>query len=207
MRIMVLSGLVCTLLIAGCAAPIKEQRRAGFLTDYSKLEKVDEERYLYVSDRLGEYDKFYIAPVTMLAKPSKENGSFSDEEIDKLKAYIVEAMTKALTKGDDGYEVVGEPGPGVAQYRLAITALDQTVGALNFSIYTKITGAGLGGMAMEMETVDSLTGEQLGAGVRWGNGSRVLRAGMTKTGDAKILIKRWSKDAREEIDRLHGRGD
>lgn len=205
MRTIVLAGLACMLFLGGCAAPVKEQRQSGFLSDYKQLEKVDEERYLYVSDRLGQYDKFTIAPVVMLAELTEKNGTFTEEEIEKLKVYIVEALSKALTKGDDGYEVVDEPGPGVALYRLAITALDQTVGVLNFSIYTKITGAGLGGMAMEMETVDSVTGEQLAAGVRWGNGSRVLRAGMTKAGDAKILIKRWSKDEREEIDRLHGR--
>jgi len=82
--------------------------------------------------------------------------------------------------------------------------VDDTIGALNISIYTKITGAGLGGAAMEGEMVDSMTGEQIAAASRWGSGSRILRAGFTHTGDAKILMDRWAKDLRKSIDEAHG---
>ena len=45
---------------------------------------------------------------------------------------------------------------------------------------------------MEGELVDSVTGEQIGAVIRWGSGSRILRAGFTHIGDAKIVINRWA---------------
>jgi len=76
---------------------------------------------------------------------------------------------------------------------------------LNLTIYTKITGAGLGGAAMEGELVDSMTGEQLAAVSQWGSGSRILRAGFSHTGDAKILMDRWAKALRKMIDEAHGR--
>ena len=57
---------------------------------------------------------------------------------------------------------------------------------------------------MEGEVVDSVTGEQIAAVIRWGSGSRLLRAGFTHTGDAKILMNRWAKDLRERIDEEHG---
>jgi hypothetical protein len=76
---------------------------------------------------------------------------------------------------------------------------------MNVTIYTKITGIGLGGIAGEGELVDSITGEQLAASIRWGSGSRILRAGFRHTGDAEILICRWSKQLREELDAAHGR--
>jgi len=112
-------------------------------------------------------------------------------------------MREALIE-DNRYQVVEVPGPGTATIRLGITDVDDTIGVLNISIYTKITGAGLGGAAMEGEVIDSVTGEQIGAAIRWGSGSRFLRAGFTHTGDAKILIDRWAKGLRERIDKGHG---
>lgn len=117
---------------------------------------------------------------------------------------MIVRLTERLTE-DDGYEVVSEPGPGVAKFRIGITDVDASIAALNISIYTKITGIGLGGIAAEGEIVDSVTGEQLAAAIRWGGGSRVLRAGLTKLGDAKIVIDRWARDIRERIDAAHDR--
>jgi len=113
-------------------------------------------------------------------------------------------VRKALIE-DDGYQVVEVPGPGTATIRIGITDVDDTIGALNVTIYTKITGAGLGGAAMEGEILDSVTGEQIGAVIRWGSGSRIFRAGFTHTGDAKIVIDRWAKNLRQTIDEAHGR--
>ena len=58
---------------------------------------------------------------------------------------------------------------------------------------------------MEGEMVDSVTGEQLAAAVQWGSGSRVLRAGFTKLGDAKLQISRWTKNMRKRIDFAHAK--
>ena len=55
-----LAGLI---VLAGCAAPIEEPERAGFLSDYSKLELVDDDHLSYVGDRMGEFDSFIIDPV------------------------------------------------------------------------------------------------------------------------------------------------
>ena len=68
---------------------------------------------------------------------------FTDEEIDEIKKYFVDEMTEALTKGDDAYKIVTATGPGVARIRIDITELDETIGALNVTIYTKVTGLGL----------------------------------------------------------------
>jgi hypothetical protein len=48
-----------------------------------------------------------------------------------------------------------------------------------------------------------VTGEQLAAAIRWGSGSRVLKAGLSKLGDAKLVIDRWAKDIRKRIDQAH----
>ncbi|MFB3124454.1 MAG: DUF3313 family protein, partial [Woeseiaceae bacterium] len=134
----------------------------------------------------------------------EEKRIFSDEELEDLQVHFKTAVIEALTE-DDGYQVVEVAGPGTARLRIGITAVDDTIGALNITIYTKITGAGLGGAAMEGEVVDSMTGEQIAAVSRWGSGSRFLRAGFTHTGDAKILMDRWAKDFRKRLDDAHGR--
>lgn len=192
--------------LAGCAVPVKEQPRAGFISDYSALEQESDSAYVYASDKLGEYGRFLIDPIEILIEqPSEEEErTFSEEELLSLKTFFEDQLRTALTR-DEGYEVVTEPGEGVARVRHGVTALDASTGALNISIFTKITGAGLGGAAMESEVVDSLTGQQVSAAVQWGNGSRVLAAGITKLGDAKGQIKRWVRDLRRRIDRAHGK--
>ena len=190
--------------LAGCAPPIEKPEEAGFLSDYSNLEMVEEGKINYIGDRLGEYDSFIIDPIAVLFRQDIEDREFSDEEIERLKAYFVEQMTEQLTKRN-GYAVVTDPGPGVARFRIGLTEVEETIGVMNVSIYTKITGLGLGGASAEGELVDSVTGEQLAAVVRWGTGSRVLKAGLTHMGDAKIAIDKWTKDLRELLDEHHNR--
>ena len=196
-------GAALGVLAAGCAT-VQDPGQAGFLSDYSKLEEIKENHLVYDSGNLGNYSKFIIEPVAMLYRQPEEKRIFSDEELEDLQVHFKTAVIEALTE-DDGFPVVEVAGPGTARLRIGITAVDDTIGALNVTIYTKITGAGLGGAAMEGEVVDSMTGEQIAAVSRWGSGSRILRAGFTHTGDAKILMNRWAKDLRKRLDDAHGR--
>jgi len=193
----------------GACATVDEQEQTGFLSDYSKLERDTDGRWLYSASNTDEYWKFYIEPVAILFEP-KEDPAFSPDELEQLKTYLVVRLTERLTE-DDGYEVVYGPGPGVATFRLGITDVDGSVAALNLSVYTRVTGAGLGGIAAEGEIVDSMTGEQLAAAIRWGSGSRVmgrttqvLQGEVSKLGDAQGVIDDWAKDIRQRIDKAHG---
>ncbi len=196
-------GAIVSAMAAGCAT-VQDPGRTGFLSDYSKLEEIEENHLVYDSGNFGNYSKFIIEPVAMLYRQPEEKRIFSDEELEELQARFRTKVREALVK-DGSYQAVEVAGPGTARLRIGITHVDDTIGALNISIYTKITGAGLGGAAMEGEIVDSVTGEQIGAVIRWGSGSRILRAGFTHTGDAKIVIDRWAKRLRERIDEAHGR--
>ena len=196
-------GTILSVLATACAT-VQDPGQSGFLSDYSKLEEIDENHLLYDSGKMGNYSKFIIEPIAMLYRQPEEKRIFDDEELEDLQVHFKTAIIEALTE-DDGYQVVQVAGPGTARIHIGITAVDDTIGALNISIYTKITGAGLGGAAFEGEVVDSITGEQIAAVSRWGSGSRVLRAGFTHTGDAKILMDRWAKHLRERIDEAHGR--
>ncbi len=201
-RIVVVNA-ICVAFFVGCAAPVTEQDRTGFISDYSQLEKAGDTLYIYLGPRVARYSRFRIDGPEILFDPNVgKSDKFTDEEIEKLKQYFRNQLTKALTE-NNGFSVVEEPGEGVATIRLGVTALDASLGLLNVAVTTKITGAGLGGAAMEGEMVDSLTGEQLGAWIRWGSGSRVTRAGFTRLGDAKLQINRWTNDMRQRIDAVH----
>jgi hypothetical protein len=198
------------ILAVGACATVDEPEQTGFLSDYSKLERDTDGRWLYSASKTLEYSKFYIEPVALLFEP-KEDPEFTPDELEQLKTYLLVRLTERLTE-DDGYEVVSGPGPGVATFRLGITDVDASIAALNLSVYTRVTGVGLGGIAAEGEIVDSMTGEQLAAAIRWGSGSRVMGRGtqvlkgeVSKLGDAKGVIDRWAKDLRQRIDAAHGR--
>ena len=194
--------LLPMLIIAGCAAPVQEQQESGFLQDYSRLVETDDSSYVYVGPKLGNYSTFMIDPVALLFTQDPDDPQFDEAEMSDIKEFVITEMTEALTR-DNAYQVVETPAPGVGRIRIGITDIDASTGIYNVLIYTKITGAGLGGIATESEVVDSITGEQLAAAIHWGSGSRILRAGFTRAGDAKILIARWVKLARTAMDEAH----
>ena len=202
-RFFVIPCLLAVLGLSGCAG-IQQPERTGFLSDYSGLEKIDDDFLFYSAGRSHEYDRFIVEPIQLLFSPEDVDSPFTREELQELQTYFRDEVTERLTE-NDGYELVDEPGPGVARLRIGITDVKQTIGALNISIFTKVTGAGIGGASAEGELLDSVTGEQLAAAVRWGGGSRVLLAGITQMGDAKIAINSWAKDLRERLDKAHGR--
>jgi len=195
--------IVSLSLVAGCAAPVKEQAQAGFLSDYSKLEDADDNATRYISPKLANYSTFMIDDVEILYTEDSEDPVFTDEQVEDIKTRIIGSVTAALSK-DGAYKMAYAPAPGVGRIRVGITKLDETTGALNVLIWTKVTGAGLGGLAIEAEMVDSMSGEQIVAATRWGTGSRVLRAGFTDTGDAMILAEKWAKEFRKRLDKAHG---
>jgi len=203
MRFLYSTLMVAVVLLgtSGCAG-IRQPEQAGFISDYSKLEMIDNERLFYDSGELGQYSSFLVEPVALLISKDKTDVPFTFEELQELQDYFSDRLRKALSE-DEGYAIVGEPGPGVARVRFGITDVKQTIGLLNISLFTKVTGAGIGGASTEGEIVDTVTGKQLAAIVRWGGGSRVLRAGLTKMGDAKLAINRWCANLRQFIDEAH----
>jgi hypothetical protein len=197
--------LVSHILLCACAAtPVSEIDQSGFLSDYSKLEKIDDNMLQFIDESAGDLSSFIIDPIVITFRQPPDEQVFTEEELSELTEYYEEAVIEALSKGE-GYPIVEFPGPDVVRIRIGITNVEETIGILNISIYTKITGMGLGGASFEGEIVDSVTGKQLAAVVRWGTGSRILKAGITHMGDAKIAIDRWAKDLRAQIDEANAR--
>ncbi len=195
----VILALLATV-VTGCAT-IEQPQPSGFLTDYSNLKQIADDQLFYSAGKSAGYAQFIVDPVTLLFTPN-QNNAFDENELEELRLYFEEKLKDALTR-DDGYALVTQPGPGVARLRVGLVDVERTIGALNIWLVTKATGAGIGGASAEGEMLDSQTGEQLAATVRWGGGSRILIAGFTSMGDAKIAIKRWTRDARNMLDEAH----
>jgi len=103
---------------------------------------------------VGEYSKFIIDPTKLLFTPDEDERRFTDDELSDLLEYFDNAITEQLSRENHngpGYEIVEDPGKGVARIRIGINDVEETIGALNIVIYTKITGAGLGGASAEGE--------------------------------------------------------
>ena len=198
-----IASLLAVSILSGCAS-VQKPEQSGFLSDYSRLKELNENQLAYRSGKVVQYDTFIVDPVKLLAEPDGGQVNFREDELEELVDYFEERLKDELTR-DDGYTLVDEPGAGVARIRIALTDARSSIGLLNLAIYTKITGAGIGGAAFEAEIVDSESGEQLAAYMRWGGGSRVLRAGLTRAGDAKIVIDDWTTQLRERFDQARGR--
>lgn len=193
--------LLAPLALAACAAPIAQQKQAGFLSSYEQLVPIGKMAHHFTSDAIADYRKLLIdEPVFLLDDAgADESPMFTEDELNELRQHVRDRLIKVLAS-DERFELVETAGPGVGRVRLAFTAIDASLGILNLTLYTKVTGAGLGGAAIEGEIVDAATNEQLSATVQWGNDSRFLRAGLTRLGGAKLQVNRWAKDLRQRID-------
>jgi hypothetical protein len=107
--------LALAMALHACAAPVTEQERTGFISDYTKLEKAAENAYRYTSPAVENYSRFIIDGPYILFEQTvaEEERQFSEQEIEELKVYFREQLEKVLTE-DDAYEVVESAGSGVA---------------------------------------------------------------------------------------------
>ena len=121
----------------------------------------------------------------------------------KLAKYFRKQIAVELKKD---YRILRNPGPDVIRIRTSISEVDKTIPLLNIHPGTKLMGGGLGGAGAEMELVDSLTGQTIGAAIDNQKGSRLsIGAGLTSFGHAKQVMENWAKDLKKMVDKTHGK--
>jgi hypothetical protein len=100
---------------------------SGFLEDYSKLQSKPDSgmiyNYTYVKPDTDftAYNKFLIDAITIFPNSATKFKGINANDAALLEKYFHNSMVKALTGA--GYQVVEEPGPGVARIRAAFTDL------------------------------------------------------------------------------------
>ena len=212
-RVVFIAIMSFTLAItAGCGSRVKY---SGFLKDYPDFKPGRGVDLSYVKENVDfKYNKVMIDHVVFyFSKDAKYRGIHAGE-LQELADAFHKAMTGALK---DGYLLVNEPGPDVLRIRCAITDVVATRPLWNTA--TTVTSKGVtikrsmsedynpvGGASMEIELLDSRTGERIAAAVdtKVAEEYEVVK-GLKKWGHAENTFNFWAKRLREWLDEVHGR--
>jgi hypothetical protein len=194
---------VAALSAAVTMSAVAAEEHSGFLGDYSKLAKEKDAngdevlRYVNPKVKPGSYQKVLIDATQFYPAP-KPTSQVGDQALTDIRNY----MDKALREGIGGkLPLASEPGPGVVRIRPAITAVDAKNQGLKpyellpvgFIISRGIVGkAKEATIELEVEVVDSVTGERLGAVVRKGVGAKIEdKDGQLSLPHIRPVLDKW----------------
>lgn len=206
-----ISATLVALSFAACATTrqTRSVETSGFLGDYSMLRPGtgEEAQLIYINPGadFASYDKVMLDPVSIVfTRGSASSQKVSDAEIKRLADRLYYAVQVRL---DDDYQIVEKPGPGVLRIRAALTevrgsnvavdvittAIPQikmiaTVGQLATDAHLFVGSAGI-----EVEILDSATGERLAAVVDERAGTKVLRGSTSTWNDVKEAFDYWAE--------------
>ena len=183
---------------AGYAA----DENSGFLGDYSALKEAKDAagdtvlRYVNPKLKPGTYQKILIDHTQYYPAP-KPSEQVSASTLTEISNYVDHGLR---TKLGAKMALATEPGPGVLRLRPAITTVaTQTPGLKPYQVipiaFIVSSAKGRGKEAaiqIEVEMVDSMTGEVMGASVRKGVGAKLASdKAPLQLIDVKPLLDKW----------------
>ena len=222
-----LAGLcIAALGLAGCATDAQPtekripagQEFAGFLSDYSKLKpspRFAGEALTYANadaeKNLRRYFAITLDPVEVYMATDAHDAHLPKKSKEAATRYFEWALTKAVS---DAYPIVSESGPLVLKLRAALVGVDtggQVAPAVkpadpNDQLDTAVSIEKVG---VEMELLDSETGEQIAAMVDrapLGSGASVASANIPsdeRSMAAREAFDEWASRLREFLDAQH----
>jgi len=109
----------------GRMLPGSDIRASGFLGNYSELERVPGEQYLWRYVKPGtnwkQYDKVFVEPMEVWINPEAEHPGIRPELYSQVDHLFKEIVAKEFQP--HGYQLAGQPGPGVLVFRGALTGV------------------------------------------------------------------------------------
>jgi len=201
---------------AGLKKLVPGAENAGFLSSYANLKANTrfENTLSFVKQddakNIHKYFAIIVEPVEIYLATNADTSKMPDRGRTALAAYFQHAVTRAVS---DAFPVVQEPGPLVLRLRMALIGVD--VGA-EIPADQK-GGVGLertvdiGKVGVEMEMVDSVTGEQIAAAIdRQSLGSGAAVGSETFSRDEKFAAAKeafdgWAARLRDFLDSTHER--
>jgi hypothetical protein len=187
---------------------------AGFLSDYGKLKPNPnfENTLSYVKQddakNLHKYIAMIVDPVEVYVSTNADISKMPDRGRTAVAAYFHHAITRAVT---DAFPVVQEPGPLVLRLRSALIGVDvggeaaaDSNASGNSQAFSRVVD--IGKVGVEMEMVDSVTGEQIVAAVDrqdLGAGAVVGAANFSqeeKFDAARMAFNGWATRLRDFLD-------
>ena len=187
----------CTLavltILVGCESPpsTAEMAVTGFLSDYSGLEPISDTSYRYVNPKydLGNYATFIIDPVEVIFDEKTKGKVKNWDNLEQLRGYMRRAFIKKLI--GRYHPTAKHPGTNVARIRIALTNVERSA---PFK---------LGSVSMEMELLDSQTGEQIGALIE-SQEKGVPFYGYEPWSGAKAVMDDWAQRFYNRLEEAHG---
>lgn len=165
---------------------------SGFLGDYSALSEVTDAagdkvmRYVNPNLKPGAYQAVMIDPTQYYPAP-KPTQQVTASTLTDIGNYLDKGLHAQLGAK---LKLVYEPGPGVLRMKPAITAVASEKAALKpyqyipiAFVFASVGRAKEASIQVEVDIVDSLTGERMGAMVRQGAGAK-----LPDTSDAQITL-------------------
>jgi hypothetical protein len=195
-RVLMVVAVGLILIQSGCGS--KSAARVGFLSDYSRLRTESSTSLGYINQQaLARYSSFVVDRVDAhFHSGSKSQGKLTMQQINDLTSYMHANIVVAVK--NSGNKVVYQPAPGAARIRVALTDIEKT-NAVNILPQASLIGAGLGGVSMEAEIIDSMTGEQIGAVVESQKGSRIPFSNLGEWTTAKKIMDDWGKRLQQRL--------
>jgi hypothetical protein len=141
---------------------------AGFLSDYKQLKPdPDFENTLSYVDRdeaknIHKYIAVIVEPVAIYVATNADPSKMPDRGRAALATYFQNAVIRTM---NSAFPVVTEPGPLILRLRTALIGVDvgDPIASSNASPDALARAVVMGKVGVEMEMVDSVTGEQIAA--------------------------------------------
>ena len=210
--------IMCFALTVAIGCTTKQVRHSGFLENYPEFKSGPKGGadlvYLKEGVDFRVYNKIMMDHVVFYFSDDSRYKGIHPEELSEFSETFHNAVVESL---GDAYPLVDEPGPDVMRLRIAITdvvANKPGMGAISTvmpiglalsTIKKGVTGThtGVGRASIEVEILDSVTNERIGAAIDMRPGGKI--EGFTKWGAVKGAFKFWAKRLRTWLDETHGR--
>lgn len=145
-------------MLAGCSGI--STKPSGFLSSYDQMKPVKpgNQSLFYVDQAAGEYHAIIIDPVC-----------FETNAAAKLKPELQTCLRSKLTRRAQNvfaekFQIVNTPGPGVLRLRIAVDDIKRGNPYVNLLTTAAVfVPLDMGGISVEMEAVDSVTGTRVAA--------------------------------------------
>ncbi len=185
---------------------------AGFLSSYDNLKPSPdfENMVIFVKkDDLKNIHKYFaiiVDPVQIYVSTNTDVSKLPDRGRTALAAYFHSAITRAVS---DAFPVVQEPGPLVLRLRTALIGVDVGPAVVGGGEGALEHAIDIGKVGVEMEMVDSVTGEQIAAAVdrqNLGSGATIGTVSFSmdeKAAAAKSAFDGWARRLRDFLDSAH----
>ncbi len=201
LRVAAVYGVILVGLIAlqGCAKPAG---RSEFLASSVKLTQCPESKEKLWWERSGfnwhAYKHVMIDPITVAGDAAGGKNAINHDELDELHHYFLASVTEKLAPE---FTIVKEPGPDVLRIRPAITRIDRANPLLNVVTTAAVfIPLDMGGASIEVEFLDSMTGERLAAMVETKSGTPFqIIASLNTFGHAKNAMDDWASELKTAL--------